>query len=281
MTRILDTTPDFLALVRAAFLEDRVTRRDLWDRQYRSLHPEVFEAFFAGHGDEEQIPAVVHRMSDVRKVVEEAAPVMAELVEDVEPGVRDTLELADLPEPLHVLMVGTFSTNAFVARMGDDVAVLHCLEWFSDPDTARVLVAHEDTHAWHETLLGHRSPTDLAWTAFAEGLAVQVSRTAVPDRPEEDYFWYGVGGFEDWLPWCREHRGLLLERFREGLEEPDSADPSETFFGSGFVEQHWRTGFFLADELVGQLDASLPELVRMGVDEGRDAIRAAVEGMAS
>lgn len=279
MTRILDTTPDFVALTKAAFLQDPVSRRDLWDKRYRARYPAVFDAFFAGQGAREQVPALVHRLSDVRKVVDTAAPVMPALIEEVEPAVREALGIVDVPEPLHVLMVGTFSTNACVVHVDDDIAVLHCLEWFSDPETTRVLVAHEDTHAWHETVRGSSLPEDLAWTAFAEGLALQVSRAVVPDRPEADYFWYGVAGFEDWLPWCREHRDLLLDRFAESLDNEggEGDDATEAFFGAGFVEQRWRTGFYVADELVRSLDVSPPDLVRMDADEARKALRTALD----
>lgn len=270
MARILDTIPDFVDLAQAAFLQDRMTRRFLWEERYRDRHPKVFEAFFSGYGDPEQVPAVTHKLSDVRKTVEEAAPVMPGLIDEVEPALRDALGVDDVPDPLHVLMVGTFSANAFVTRVDGDVAVLHCLEWFGEPGTAKVLVAHEDTHALHESLLGARPPEDPAWTAFAEGVAIQASRAVVPDRPEDDYFWYGVAGFEDWLPWCSEHRDALLQRFGTALDEEGA---TEAFFGGGMVEGRWRVGFYLADELVGGLGMQLPELVRMSVDEGRAAIR--------
>ncbi|MEX2619781.1 MAG: hypothetical protein WD250_06140 [Egibacteraceae bacterium] len=276
MARILDTIPDFVALAKAAFLEDRATRGYLWDERYRSRHPEVFAVFFDGHGDADQVPAVTHKLTDVRRVVEPAAPIVTRLIEEVEPAVRDTLGLAGLPEPMHVLMVGTFSTNAAVVRLDGEVAVLHCLEWFGEPDTQRVLVAHEDTHAWHETLLGQAPPTDLAWTAFAEGLAIQVSRAVAPDRPEADYFWYGVAGFEEWLPWCRENQDLVLQRFGKALDE-DEQEATEMFFGAGFIDDQWRVGFYVADALVASLDAGVDELVRLSVEDGREAIRTALD----
>lgn len=273
MARILDTIPDFVDLAQAAFLQDRMTRRFLWEERYRDRHPKVFEAFFAGYGDPDQVPAVTHKLSDVRKMVEEAAPLMPGLIDEVEPALRELLDAEDVADPLHVLMVGTFSANAFVARVDGEVAVFHCLEWFGDADTGKVLVAHEDTHALHETLLGVSPPEDPAWTAFAEGIAIQASRATVPDRPEEDYFWYGVAGFEDWLPWCEEHRDALLARFRTALDEEGA---TEAFFGGGMVEGHWRVGFYLADQLVGGLGVGLSDLVRMSVDEGRAVVRDAL-----
>jgi len=108
-------------------------------------------------------------------------------------------------------------------------------------------------------------------------LAVQTSRGAFPGRPEEEYFWYGMGGFEDWLTWCREHRRNLLALFRQALEEEDPR-AVETFFEGGEVEGHWRTGFFVADEVVGALQRPLGELARLDPDEARRTIR---EGLAS
>ncbi|HEX2028719.1 MAG TPA: hypothetical protein VHF25_12065 [Nitriliruptorales bacterium] len=247
----------------------------MWQERYRDVHPDVLEAFFAGgHGAPEGIPALVARLRGLRERVQEAAAVLPDAIDALEAVVRDLLDVPAEPAPLHVLMVGSFSANAFVGRLDGEVAVFHCLEWFAGRDPARVLLAHEDTHAWHEIVLGPGPDDDLAWAAFREGLAVQVSRAAVPDRPEDEYFWYGIGGFEDWLPWCRDQADLLRQRFRDRLDEPDAV---EDFFGGGLVEDRWRVGFFLADELVGELALPPSELVRMSVDDARHAVVAPLD----
>lgn len=267
--RLLDTTPAFEQFAKKAFLEPPVVRTDLWHRHYEAVHPEVIRAL-ADECGELSVPAVVRSLSHVRRLANEAGKVMPELIGEVEPAVQQVLDVAGDPRPLHVLAVGAFAANALVTRLGDDVALLHCLEWYSGPGAARVLIAHEDTHAWHRLVAPQPDADDLAWRAFAEGLAVRASRAAVPDRPDGEYFWYGVEGFDDWLPWCRDNRDMLLQRYTEALDDPDAV---EAFFGGGFVEGRWRVGFFVADEVVGQLKADLPELVRMGPDEGRTAVR--------
>ncbi len=267
---IRNTIPDFQRFAARALSEEEGTRQHLWEELYRAAHPDVFTAFFAGHGSRDGVAPLVRRLRGLRARVQEAVSVLPQVIEEVEPLVRQTLQVPEPPAPLHVLMVGTFSANAFVDRLDEAVAVFHCLEWFSGLDPSRVLVAHEDTHAWHEIVLGTTLGHDPAWTAFAEGLAIEVSRTVVPGRPEEEYFWYGLAGFEDWLPWCRENRDLLRQRFRERLDDENAV---EAFFGGGLVEDRWRVGFFLADELVRELGVPLPELVRMSVEEGRQALR--------
>jgi len=274
--RLLDTIPSFLAYAKRAGPEAPWLREDLWEKQYRSAHPEVFEAY-AVHQGEPALGHLSHRLYTVRQRVEQAASLWPAILEEAEPRVRTLLGAEDVASPLHVLMVGTFTTNAFVGRLGSEPAVFWCLEWFSNPEAARVLVAHETAHAFHQELLGAAPPdNDLAWTCLFEGLAVQASREAFPGRPEEEYFWYGMGRFEDWLTWCREHRADLLAMFRRALEEEDPG-AVETFFEGGEVEGHWRTGFFVADHVVSALRRPLGELARLNPDEARRAIR---EGLA-
>ena len=115
--------------------------------------------------------------------------------EAIDPALATALGISLEPSPLHVLLVGSFMTNATVSRVGDDVAVFHCLEWFQSPEGTRVLVAHEGSHGWHEIALerrGERAPDDdMAWMVFSEGMATEASRAAVPGMEAIDYFWYG------------------------------------------------------------------------------------------
>jgi len=270
MARILDTIPAFEAYARKAGLESPLRREMLWTELYESAHPAAFEAFSSVHGSTGGRQAVVKELGRVRERVKVAAPAMRDIVEEVDAGLPALLGLAPERAPLHVLIVGHFTTNAAVARMGGDVAVFHCLEWFQTPETARILTAHEGTHGWHEIALGEAPPADdPAWTAFAEGLALAASRAAVPGQPEVDYFWYGHPEVDDWLPWCRQNRQELLRHFRVSLDIPEATD---TYFGGGLVDGKWRVGFYIADELITSLGRSLPELVAMTVDEAKAAV---------
>ncbi len=278
MPRIVDILPSFEEYARKTFVDSPMVRESRWKDLYESANPEIFEAFYAGQGDKVGKSAVVRELTIVRDRVSEGGPVLHRVIEEVEPAVRDVLGLAPTPDPLHVLMVGPYSVNVLVGPMGDEVAVFHCLEWFQSEEGSRVLVAHEDAHAWHRIVLGAVPPeSDAAWTTFSEGLATLVSRQVVADRPEEDYFWFGHEGFEDWLPWCVEHRAELVARFRDELDAEGTAD---TFFGSGLVEKRWRVGYYLADLVVGAMDRPLPELVALSVDEARSSVREALANLA-
>lgn len=274
MADILDTIPDFDVFAKKAFLEVPVMRDQMWRQVYEAGHREVFEAFYAGQPGTDGRKALVRELSRVQKLTRDAAPVMKELIEEVEPAVRGALGMPAEPSPGHVLIVGPYSTNVLVGRLAGRVTLFHCLEWFTSAEGARVLVAHEDAHAWHEIATGAGpAPADLAATAFYEGVASQVSRAVVPGRDEADHFWFGHAGFEDWLPWCREHRVELLELFAAALDDPEA---SERFFGAGLVKDHWRVGYYLADEIVGGLGMSLGDLARTDPAAGGSAVRQAV-----
>ena len=276
MPRLLDTMAGFEAFARKAALETPYMREAIWKEKYEAAYPDVFEAFYATHGSPSGRAAIVRELSRVRQKAEEAAPVVRDAIKKVEAGLPGLLELPADRTPLHVLMVGTFTTNAAVGRLNDEIAVFHCLEWFQEPEGSRILVAHETTHAWHELALDTTPPsTDAAWTAFSEGVAILASRAIFPGCAELEYFWYGHGEVDTWLDWCNEHREELLEHFGASIDVPDTV---ETYFGGGMIDGQWRVGFYLADQLVRSLDLPLPTLAAMTVEEGQAAIRRALAG---
>ena len=220
------------------------------------------------------LPAMVRELSDIRTRVREAGPQVTAMIEDIDPRLAAIMGLSPEPSPLHVLMVGAFTTNSAVGHLRDEVAIFHCLEWFQSPEGTRVLVAHEGSHGWHDLALRRAGQTapgddDMAWMVFSEGLATRISRAAIPDAPEIDYFWYGHPEAQDWLPWCQQHVDELRKHVRAALDIPEAVD---TFFGGGLVDGKWRVGYYLADQVVGSLGKSLPELVAMTVDEARAAV---------
>jgi hypothetical protein len=272
--------PAFEAFARKAGLESPFRREMLWKEHYLAANADVVAGMEeAVPGWTSGLPAMVRELSRVRTRAKEAAPVVRQALEEVDPRLAELLGVPAEPSPVHVLMVGAFTTNSAVGRLGDDVAVFHCLEWFQTPEGARALVAHEGTHAWHRLALaraGHDVPPDddLSWMIFYEGLATQASRAAAPGLPEVDYFWYGHPEVEDWVPWCEEHADELRKHVRVALDIPEAV---ETFFGAGLVDGRWRVGYHLADRLVGGLGRSLPELVALSPDEARQAVREALE----
>jgi len=122
VARLLDTIPSFLAYAKRAAPEAPWLRENLWKEQYHSAHPKVFKAY-AVHQGEPAPRHLSHRLYTVRQTVERAAALWPAILEEAEPRVRKLLEAEEVVSPLHVLMVGTFTTNAFVGRLGSEAAV--------------------------------------------------------------------------------------------------------------------------------------------------------------
>lgn len=267
--------PAFEAFGRKAGVESPLRREMLWKDLYRAAHRDVFTGIEAAvPGFESGVPAMVRELSRIRTRAKEAAPKMRAVIEEIDPKVAELLGVPIAPSPLHVVMVGAFTTNSAVGMVGDDVAVFHCVEWFQSVDGTRALVAHEATHAWHRLALQRAGQTvppddDLLWMIFSEGLATQASRAAAPNLPEVDYFWYGHPEMEDWIPWCEEHAGELGDLMAAAIDAPEAVD---SFFGAGFIDGRWRTGYHVADRLVAGLGRTLPELAAMSVEDARRAV---------
>lgn len=273
MPDILDTIPAFEEFAREAALESPVFREKLWRQRYEEAHAEAFEGYYATQTSRSRPTRMVRELAAVRRRVEGYAPVLRQAIEDVDAVVRDLLDAPTGAAPLHVLMVGNGATNAIVGRLAGRVAVYHCLEWTQPAVAAKVLTAHEVTHAWQQLLLRSDGPgdADLAWLVYCEGLAIQTSRMAVPERPEQEYFWYGLSGFEAWPDWCRSRRAQLRTRLLAGLD--GSAEAVQMFTGQ-VADEPSRTGYFIADDLVGALGRPLAQLARMAPAEARSVVRA-------
>ncbi|HEX3540342.1 MAG TPA: hypothetical protein VHT75_07835 [Acidimicrobiales bacterium] len=267
--------PAFEAFARKAGVESPLRRELLWKDLYRAAHLDVFTGIEAAvPGFESGVPAMVRELSRIRTRAKEAGPTMRAVIEEIDPNVAEVLGVPIDPSPVHVVMVGAFTTNSAVGAVGDDVAVFHCVEWFQSVDGARVLVAHEAAHAWHRLALRRAGETvppddDLLWMIFSEGLATQASRAAAPNLAEVDYFWYGHPAMEDWVSWCEEHAGELRDLMAAAIDDPAAV---ERLFGAGFVDGRWRTGYHVADRLVASLGRTMPELVAMSVDEARRVV---------
>lgn len=274
MPRIIDTSKAFDAFAASVEMETPLIREMRWKETYEGGYPEVFDAFYTAQGSRDRPAGMLHNLSRVRRHAREAAAALPEIIEEIDAAVGKALGFEPGQGPVHVMLVGTAGANAVVGRLGDEMAVFHSLEWFQAPEPAKVAAAHETAHGWHQMHLTEEEPLeDSGWPVFEEGLAVQTSRAVVPGRPEEEYFWYGLPGFEEWAKWCAEHATKLRHRLHHALEDPSKLG---NMFGSGAVEGHHRTGYHVADALVAEMHTPLPELARMSPTDAASAIRDAV-----
>ncbi|MEO6628184.1 MAG: hypothetical protein ABIP03_06390, partial [Aquihabitans sp.] len=84
IARIRDTIPAFEAFARKAGLESPLRRELLWKDHYQAANVDVFRAFEdATGGPGGGLAAMVRELTEVRKRVKEAAPLMTEMIEEI------------------------------------------------------------------------------------------------------------------------------------------------------------------------------------------------------
>jgi len=177
--------PDFFEFLDQLVLEPAVDPWEHYRRGYLDRHPDFLRAWWAqcfGRPEEEWADRV-------RGVRPEHYVLLRELVTqvDLEKMWDDTWAacrkvLPDSPEPEVYFMVGFFSPDAFVIKVGEDWRIGVGLERFWDFSRLSVLLAHECCH-WFRRRRGLGGATTLGERLVEEGMAVGFSRRARPERP--------------------------------------------------------------------------------------------------
>ncbi|MGZ3276362.1 MAG: hypothetical protein ACXU8Z_21575 [Caulobacteraceae bacterium] len=214
--QVVDLSPRFLAFYDAAKgVPDAATRFKLWQELYG----------FAA------VPPTPEGQAMARRLVDGAWPRYGEAVAAAQAGaagmspqpmaiLHRVAELLGLDAPATIKLVtyvGGFEDNAFTAR-ADLPTVAIPLE-IAGPTRARSL-AHEGTHALHMTIdnLSGGWERSVAATMLQEGLAMQVSRAALPGATLEAY----VSNRPGWWQQCQAKDRAILMVLREKLARSDS-----------------------------------------------------------
>ncbi|HET9051375.1 MAG TPA: hypothetical protein VFO60_06695, partial [Candidatus Dormibacteraeota bacterium] len=88
MTRIIDTIPAFEDFAGQAGLEGPLRRDQMWREVYEAAHPEVFAAFHAIPGMSPRPARMVKELSAIRRLASDSAPIVREVIEQIDPVVR-------------------------------------------------------------------------------------------------------------------------------------------------------------------------------------------------
>lgn len=216
--RLLDLASEFVEHVIA-----KSDRREAWN-QYERAHPDIFGVYFRNPywGRRTDLDAALPRFNEIEsrlRSLTRVAPSRA---------LRVVESVSDLSEAAHatvvcVLFVGLFGANGFQDTIGGVPTFFIALEKVADATELSVLTAHEAMHAFHASLRsGTWDDHNILHALFSEGLAVHVSRLAIPGRPLEDYLWFRSP--------LSEYERAFREGVRELLSTPGSPDAYERNF---------------------------------------------------
>jgi hypothetical protein len=209
----------------------------------------------------ELVDAAWPRYADALKVIRAGAQAMQPQPLPVLKSVAKVLK-PDAPVTVRVnAYVGGFEVNAFTYGQ-DDVPVV-CVPIEMAPDVRGPVFTHEMTHAVHMAI-AHLSggwERSIAATALQEGLAMQVTREALPGLPITDY----VGGAPGWWDRAQPAKVAVLKGALPLLEKKDSQTVYDFTIGqgtTGLQREAYIVGWFVVERLRAD-GMDLPAIARV------------------
>lgn len=280
---LLDTFPAFLAWwsrIREKPLDEQI---EAWASEYMSPWPDLLRKQiedYAGQGvdwrriaRERVFPYLGARLAAMQEahsnLLEQCLPLYAQA--------QSTLGFES--HAVLVIYVGIGCGAGWVTPFRETLAILFGLEniaecGWSGAATLSGLIAHEIGHLAHyHWRRQHRKTIGRGawWQIYEEGFA-QYCEGVILGAPT----WHQARE-EDWLAWCRHHRGELARRFLRGVDSAESLAP---LFGSWLaVEGRRETGYYLGWELIGELHKRLDLKSIALLDDPQGQLRPLLEEM--
>ncbi|QKE85150.1 hypothetical protein [Arthrobacter sp. NEB 688] len=183
-----------------------------------------------------------------------------------------------LDDELHaVLMVGTHTSNGWVAELNGRRTLFLALEYLGEPPCDDLLVVHELSHV----VQGQRSPAARASTyassraVMLEGAATATSRVLRTGRSDSAYLWMDEH-HQAWVHDCHGSSRMLARHLMQHHDVPDDHDVVAPHFRNQTREGiPPRSGYWVGDQIaqgileqgtdIGSLLSITPEQARSDV----------------
>ncbi len=257
----IDTFPAFLAYqtkVQDKPLSERIER---WATEYMARWPELLAKQTEDYSvqnlnwreiaREKIFPYLTERLPAMRQahrhILESAEPLYS----------RAQQVLAFESKVIFVIYVGIGCGAGWATTFRGSPAILFGLEniaecGWSSPETIMGLVAHEIGHLVHHhwrAQHGKSIGSGPWWQLYEEGFAQRCEGLIL----DSDSWHQASGGNDDdWINWCRSHRGWLAAEF---IGTVKSDQPVSPFFGSWLeIRGRSETGYFLGHEAIKELE---------------------------
>lgn len=265
--------PSFLSFFDS---KEQLTLADL--DVYFNEHETIYEDYFPIHcpKTEERLQLAIDKydskIGDIRSISSTLPAIIKEMEERFQKAFRLDLQLS------HILMVGTFGSNAFVTRHNKRKIYFAAEKLSAKPDHLKVISAHEIGHVTHFTLPTSKGMdwSTVDWmtgltTLFTEGAATYLSKKIVPGLQKSVYFTYDDEG-DPWVNCYEENKAEVKRRFLEDATgEWDMVKEKEWFrLSGGSYFGYNRLGYLLGTDYVEQLVEKLGEEEALTFWNGND-----------
>jgi hypothetical protein len=170
-------------------------------------------------------------------------------------------------------MVGLDTSNGWFSNG----TLYLAMEQIPDERAARILAAHEMTHALQQLLAAEPWPEDSAlgcWV-YSEGLATALTAELFPEYSLAEHLWFGPG-YDDWLADCERQRDQAGAAIRRDLDSVDDATINQYLALGGEHDLPTRIGYYIGTRLIQTLrhDHTWPELARWSTTRVMGQLRA-------
>ncbi len=183
-----------------------------------------------------------------------------------------------LDDELHaVLLVGTYTSNGWVAEHDGRRSLFLALEYLSPPPHDDLLVVHELSHV----VQTQRSPATLAHAyastlaVMVEGAATATSRVLRPGHTDAAYLWMDQD-HEPWIDDCVASAPAIARLLLKHADAPDDDEAVAPLFRNQAVPGiPARSGYWAGDRIArGMLQegCDLDELLSVGPHEARHRV---------
>lgn len=270
---IVDLCPRFMDFYAVAENAPPASRWRLWNEKYGfAAVPPTPSGTQLAH---KMLDAAWPRYAQILPVVQRGA---AALKPDPRIALRQVANALDFDGPFEmqlVVYVGGFEGNTFTTVQGNKPVVAVPIEM--DATERELALRHEMTHAVHIRTAGLSGSWErsIAETIFQEGLAMRVTQSLVPGRPNRDY----VHEFETgWYAKSMTKARAIVEGIQPALERKDSETVEQFTMGqgtTGTTREAYVAGWVVMGELLRE-GQTLPQLARVPEPEMADIIRAAM-----
>jgi hypothetical protein len=256
---IENTVPCFIDWWSTVLSLELGEQTERWD-EYASTHRDVFDVFLDGYGRRSDARAALERLRTDPSPLERLTAVTADLTLKLEDAAEQINALLAPPttDPIPVvLLVGLYTSNAWVTRFRESSTIFVAVETLPDEPFDRVLLTHETAHAYHDRLspvgweerrVGHRF--------VREGLATVASELVMPGLSDSAYLWMGDDKSR-WVGSCREQWGPIRKAALDSFETGDEIAYRSLFMGARRNDATRalppRCGYFAARETVRRI----------------------------
>lgn len=265
--------PSFLTMFDS---KKQLTLADL--EEYFSENELIFKDYFPIHcpKTKERLLMAIDKYDDKIQDIRTISNTLPSIVEEMEKRFQKVFQL-DLALR-HVLMVGTFGSNAFVTRDDRRKIFLAVEKLSAKREHLDVIVAHEIGHVTHFALATRQGLdwSTVEWghgltTLFTEGAATYISKKIVPGLQESVYFTYDDAG-DPWVTCYEKNKSEIKRRFLADVaEEWDMVKEKEWFrLRGGNYFGYERLGYLLGTDYVEQLVEKLGEEEALTFWNGND-----------